>query len=204
MKALQNIHCPARIQLVIVSTIAPKYLYQRSTCPRVWTRTAAYDPELVMRGRYLSLQLTVDGCSSTLPSAKQAEFPRNINGVPSGKAFAHPFRRHNLVPGKARRQRQQADRDSRSRSRHIITRGQRSRGPGASCEQCASPSPSISTSPNTQLTHPAADTARNYGLKSPSRQRPAPSTSTGAQRQWRMEAARISVRIAGQIAEISA
>jgi len=69
------------IQLLIVSSIAAKYLYQRSTCPRVWTRAAAYDPSLVMRGRYLSLQLTVDGCSSTLPSAKQATFPRDINGV---------------------------------------------------------------------------------------------------------------------------
>ncbi len=34
-----------------------------------------------MRGRYLSLQLTVDGCQSTLPSAKHASFPRDINGV---------------------------------------------------------------------------------------------------------------------------
>lgn len=75
-------------QLLIVSTVAAKYLYQRATCPRVWTRTAAYDPELVMRGRYLSLQLTVDGCNSTLPSAKNAEFPRNINGVPGGKTFS--------------------------------------------------------------------------------------------------------------------
>jgi uncharacterized membrane-anchored protein len=75
-------------QLLIVSTVAAKYLYQRATCPRVWTRTAAYDPERVMRGRYLSLQLTVDGCSSTLPSAKAAEFPRNINGVPSGNRFS--------------------------------------------------------------------------------------------------------------------
>ncbi len=76
------------LQLLIVSTIAAKYLYERATCPRVWTRTAAYDPQLVMRGRYLSLQLSVDGCGSTLPSAKNAEFPRNINGVPSGNAFS--------------------------------------------------------------------------------------------------------------------
>ena len=75
-------------QLLIVSTVAAKYLYQRATCPRVWTRTAAYDPEMVMRGRYLSLQLTVDGCGSTLPSAKDAEFPRNINGVPNGNKFS--------------------------------------------------------------------------------------------------------------------
>lgn len=76
------------IQLALVSSIAAKYLYQRSSCPRVWTRTVAYDPELVMRGRYLSTQLIVDGCQSTLPSAKQATFPRNINGVPNGMSYA--------------------------------------------------------------------------------------------------------------------
>lgn len=75
------------IQIIIVSSVAMKYLYQRATCPRVWTRTAAYDPALVMRGRYLSLQLAVDGCSSTLPSAKNAQFPRNVNGVPTAPRF---------------------------------------------------------------------------------------------------------------------
>jgi hypothetical protein len=68
------------IQLAIVSSVAAKYLYQRWTCPRVWVRTVAIDPETPMRGRYLSLQLMVDGCQSTLPSAKAAAFPRDING----------------------------------------------------------------------------------------------------------------------------
>lgn len=68
-------------QLALVSTIAAKYLYQRWTCPRVWTRAAAVDPQLPMRGRYLALQLTVDGCQSTLPSAKDATFPRDVNGA---------------------------------------------------------------------------------------------------------------------------
>lgn len=76
------------IQLAIVSSIAAKYLYQRWRCPRVWTRTVAYDPELPMRGRYLSVQLVVDGCQSTLPSAKQAAMPRNADGVPVGKRFS--------------------------------------------------------------------------------------------------------------------
>lgn len=76
------------IQLALVSSIAAKYLYERSTCPRVWTRTVAYDPELVMRGRYLSTQLIVDGCQSTLPSAKQASYPRNLDGVPIGSKYA--------------------------------------------------------------------------------------------------------------------
>jgi uncharacterized membrane-anchored protein len=69
------------IQLALVSSIAAKYLYQRRSCPRVWVQAAAYDPEMVMRGRYLSLQLTVDGCQSTLPSALHAIFPRNSDGT---------------------------------------------------------------------------------------------------------------------------
>jgi len=69
------------VQLALVSTVAAKYLYQRWSCPRVWTRAAAFDPNLPMRGRYLALQLTVDGCQSTLPSAKKATFPRDFSGA---------------------------------------------------------------------------------------------------------------------------
>ena len=68
-------------QLLVVSSVAGKYLWQRWRCPRVWTRAAAIDPIRPMRGRYLSLQLTVDGCQSTLPSAKGAKFPRGWNGA---------------------------------------------------------------------------------------------------------------------------
>ena len=68
-------------QLLVVSSVAGKYLWQRWRCPRVWTRAAAIDPIRPMRGRYLSLQLTVDGCQSTLPSAKFATFPRDVNGA---------------------------------------------------------------------------------------------------------------------------
>jgi hypothetical protein len=67
-------------QLAVVSSIAAKYAYQRWRCPRVWTRAAAIDPALPMRGRYLNLQLAVDGCQSTLPSARLATFPRDVNG----------------------------------------------------------------------------------------------------------------------------
>jgi hypothetical protein len=69
------------LQLALVSSIAAEYLYQRWRCPRVWTRASAFDPQSPMRGRYLSLQLTVDGCQSTLPSAKEATFPRDVNGA---------------------------------------------------------------------------------------------------------------------------
>ena len=69
------------IQLSLVSMIAAKYLWQRGHCPRVWVMAQAYDPELPMRGRYVATQLTVDACQSTLPSAKTAQFPRDVNGA---------------------------------------------------------------------------------------------------------------------------
>jgi uncharacterized membrane-anchored protein len=71
------------IQLAIVSSIAAKYLYQRWTCPRVWVKSMVYDPELLMRGRYLSLQVTVDGCQNALPAAN-ADLPRDASGAPVG------------------------------------------------------------------------------------------------------------------------
>jgi hypothetical protein len=75
-------------QLMLVSSVAAKYLYQRWHCPKVWTRAEANDPDLVMRGRYLSLQLAVDGCQSTLPSARQAKFPRSLDGAVKSGGFA--------------------------------------------------------------------------------------------------------------------
>jgi len=69
------------IQLLIVSSIAAKYCYQRWRCPRVWTRAAVINSEWFTRGRYFSLVLAVDGCQSTLPSAKFATFPRDVNGA---------------------------------------------------------------------------------------------------------------------------
>jgi hypothetical protein len=50
------------IQCLLVSWIAGKYLYERATCPRVWTRAVHYDPELPTRGRYLELSPEVDAC----------------------------------------------------------------------------------------------------------------------------------------------
>ena len=96
------------IQFAIVSTIAAKYFYQRSTCPRVWTRAAAYDPSLVMRGRYLSLQLTVDGCSSTLPSAKRRAVPSQREWHPISHTFTVTAPEAVWFQARIRRERQQA------------------------------------------------------------------------------------------------
>lgn len=50
------------IQLVLVLSVAGKYLYERQTRPRVWTRATQFDPALPLRGRYLALQLFLDAC----------------------------------------------------------------------------------------------------------------------------------------------
>ncbi len=69
------------VQLAIVSTVAVQYLHQRWKSPRVWARAVEVDPPSPVHGRYVRLQLIVDGCQSTLPSANAAEFPRDINGA---------------------------------------------------------------------------------------------------------------------------
>ncbi len=50
----------AAIQLAIVASLGVKLLADRANCPRVWVRTAPVDPNLPIRGRYLSLRLVVD------------------------------------------------------------------------------------------------------------------------------------------------
>ena len=51
------------VQMVLVLSIAAKYVHERKTCPRVWVRTAQADPSLPLRGRYLALGLTADACA---------------------------------------------------------------------------------------------------------------------------------------------
>ena len=50
----------AVLQLAIVASLAAKYAIDRARFPRVWARTVAYDPDLPIRGRYLSVRLRVD------------------------------------------------------------------------------------------------------------------------------------------------
>jgi|GEM_PF-2209766 hypothetical protein len=75
------------VQLAIVASVAAQYWYQRATCPHVWVRAVAPEPQQAVRGRYARLQLVVDGCQSTLPSAKSAEFPRDFAGAATQGKF---------------------------------------------------------------------------------------------------------------------
>lgn len=49
----------ALVHILIVLSLGGKLLYDRATRPRVWVRTGSYDPNLPIRGRYMSLRLEV-------------------------------------------------------------------------------------------------------------------------------------------------
>ena len=48
------------LQCVLVVSLTGKLFYDRATCPRVWVKTQPYDPNLPIRGRYVSLMLAPD------------------------------------------------------------------------------------------------------------------------------------------------
>ena len=50
----------AGIHLAIVLGIFGKYSWDRANLPRAWARTMNYDPNLPIRGRYVSLLVVVD------------------------------------------------------------------------------------------------------------------------------------------------
>jgi len=63
----------------LVASLGAKLLYDRATLPRVWALTTPYDPNLPIRGRYVSLQLVVEprGVRETKPGL--ASQPQLIN-----------------------------------------------------------------------------------------------------------------------------
>jgi len=69
------------VQAVLVLSVAGKYLYERQTRPRVWTRATQFDPSLPLRGRYLSLQLIVNACG----------LPRDAEHTIQVYSGGHPF-----------------------------------------------------------------------------------------------------------------
>jgi hypothetical protein len=69
----------AAVHVGLVAALGAKLLYDRATLPRVWALTTPYDPNLPIRGRYVSLQLVVEprGVRETKPGL--ASQPQLIN-----------------------------------------------------------------------------------------------------------------------------
>lgn len=67
MKPLAKGLIVAAIQLALVGGIGGKLLYERATRPRVWVWCQTYDPDLPIRGRYLSQYLRIPAESFSIP-----------------------------------------------------------------------------------------------------------------------------------------
>lgn len=68
MKLLYKGLLLAALHVAIVCTLGAKLLYDRAYRPRVWIKSAIYDPDLPIRGKYLALSLEVhaEGFTSRL------------------------------------------------------------------------------------------------------------------------------------------
>jgi len=57
MKPLYKGLILALLHIGIVSTLGAKLLYDRAYRPRIWVKSAIYDPDLPIRGKYLALSV---------------------------------------------------------------------------------------------------------------------------------------------------
>ncbi|MCE5243879.1 MAG: GDYXXLXY domain-containing protein [Desulfobacteraceae bacterium] len=69
----------AVVHLCLVASLGAKLLYDRATRPRVWVLTVPFDPELPVRGRYVSLQLVVEPKGMNRP--EQGDSRRSTESV---------------------------------------------------------------------------------------------------------------------------
>ncbi len=67
----------AALQLAIVASLGAKYSLDRARFPRVWAKTVAYDPDLPIRGRYLSVRLRVNAVTVYADT----QLPDNNRGI---------------------------------------------------------------------------------------------------------------------------
>jgi len=65
MKPMTKAVVVVLVQILLISSLGAKLLYDRRTCPKAWFLTQRYDPSLPIRGRYLSLQLEVKDSRTT-------------------------------------------------------------------------------------------------------------------------------------------
>jgi hypothetical protein len=88
MKPMTKAIVVALIQATLVCSLGAKLLYDRSTRPRAWFKAERYDPNLPIRGRYLSLQLQVK--DPLLPEDVERKY-RGLRGKAAGTEVAPVF-----------------------------------------------------------------------------------------------------------------
>jgi hypothetical protein len=97
MNQLQKGLIFALIQVVFVSSLGAKLLWDRSRLPRGWAATQGYDPELPIRGRYMSFTLLVNADKIFSEAAQSQQHPPAATGpwnvyltVQNGQLVANP------------------------------------------------------------------------------------------------------------------
>ena len=82
----------AVLHILIVLSLGGKLLYDRANRPRVWVRTGSFDPDLPIRGRYVTLNLQVHAPDLGTPESRAKERMYSMQYVelavekdPSGK-----------------------------------------------------------------------------------------------------------------------
>ena len=92
----------AVIHVLLVCSLAAKLVIDRKRYPRVWVKTTSYDPEHIVRGRYVALSLEVPTAGDFSPTAKELEEIRSMAAkYPSmGTQFIHREARLEVREGK--------------------------------------------------------------------------------------------------------
>jgi hypothetical protein len=82
------------LQCLLVLSLAGKYAYDRERLPRAWAKAAPFDPNLAIRGRYLSLSLEVDVAGENGRSTCATLSARNgrLVAEPAGCDTVHAIR----------------------------------------------------------------------------------------------------------------
>ena len=91
MTSLQKGLLLAGAQLALVASLAAKYAMDRARLPRVWVQTAAVDPSLPIRGRYVSFRLLVSTDDANgIPQNLQRQIGDVTLSVRDGHLVANP------------------------------------------------------------------------------------------------------------------
>ncbi|MGA2149282.1 MAG: hypothetical protein ABSH49_30455 [Bryobacteraceae bacterium] len=75
------------LQCLLVLSLAGKYAYDRERLPRAWAKAVPFDPNLAIRGRYVSLTLEVDAPAGSPPGYWATLSVRNGRLVAEPVAF---------------------------------------------------------------------------------------------------------------------
>jgi hypothetical protein len=99
MNQLQKGLLFAVIQVMLVSSLGAKLMWDRETSPRGWALTQGYDPDLPIRGRYVNISLLVKADAVFPPSQGPVTFPahgsQNVDlSVENGRIVAVPASRY--------------------------------------------------------------------------------------------------------------